>query len=102
MQLRVRGILRATLDGRMSTGSVTRLLARLRAGDAEALDRLIPLVYDELRVLARAQLRREDTGHTLGPTALVHEAYLRLIQRDELGVADRGHFFAIAAQAMRR
>lgn len=72
----------------MSTGSVTQLLARLREGDAEALDRLIPLVYDELRSLARAQLRREDTGHTLGPTALVHEAYLRLIQREELGVAD--------------
>lgn len=86
----------------MSDGSVTQLLARLRGGDAEALDRLIPLVYDELRSLARAQLRREDTGHTLGPTALVHEAYLRLTQREPLSPADRRHFFAIAAQTMRR
>lgn len=86
----------------MAAGSVTQLLARLREGDADALDRLIPLVYDELRSLARAQLRREDAGHTLGPTALVHEAYLRLMQREELGAADRGHFFAIAAQTMRR
>lgn len=86
----------------MSDGSVTQLLGRLREGDAEALDRLIPLVYDELRSLARAQLRREDPGHTLGSTALVHEAYMRLAAREELGAADRRHFFAIAAQAMRR
>lgn len=86
----------------MSAGSITQLLARLREGEADALDRLIPLVYDELRSLARAQLRREGTGHTLGPTALVHEAYLRLIQREQLGPADRHHFFAIAAQTMRR
>ncbi|HEX7049938.1 MAG TPA: sigma-70 family RNA polymerase sigma factor [Longimicrobiales bacterium] len=86
----------------MPEGPVTRLLARLREGDAEALDRLIPLVYDELRSLARAQLRREDPGHTLGSTALVHEAYMRMAGRGELGAADRRHFFAIAAQAMRR
>lgn len=83
-------------------GPVTQLLRRLREGDVGALDRLIPLVYDELRALARAQLRREDTGHTLGSTALVHEAYLRLAGREGLSPADRHHFFAIAAQAMRR
>jgi RNA polymerase sigma factor (TIGR02999 family) len=86
----------------MTDGSVTQLLTRLRAGDAEALDRLVTVVYDELRSLARAYLRNEQTGHTLGSTALVHEAYLRLAQREELDVADRRHFFAIAAQAMRR
>lgn len=86
----------------MSDGSITNWLARLRAGDAEALDRLLPLVYDELRVLARSQLRKEDVGHTLGATALVHEAYVRLAEREKLHPEDRRHFFAIAAQAMRR
>lgn len=87
---------------RMSDGSVTLLLARLRDGDADALDRLVPLVYEELRSLARAQLRREDVGHTLGSTALVHEAYIRLARREPFDATDRRHFFAIAAQAMRR
>ncbi|MGH7574710.1 MAG: ECF-type sigma factor [Longimicrobiales bacterium] len=86
----------------MSDGSVTQLLARLHEGDADALDRLVALVYDELRSLAKAQLRREDMGHTLGSTALVHEAYIRLARRAELRAADRRQFFAIAAQAMRR
>lgn len=86
----------------MFDSPVTQLLARIREGDAEALDQLLPLVYDELRSLARAQLRREDVGHTLGPTALVHEAYLRLVRIQGLDATDRGHFFAIAAQAMRR
>ncbi|MGE0442270.1 MAG: sigma-70 family RNA polymerase sigma factor [Gemmatimonadales bacterium] len=82
--------------------SVTDCLARLRDGDAGALDRLLPLVYDELRALAGAQLRHERTGHTLSATALVHEAYVRLADRDRLGARDRSHFFAIAAQSMRR
>jgi RNA polymerase sigma factor (TIGR02999 family) len=82
--------------------SVTTLLHRLRDGDAGALDHLLPLVYDELRSLARAYLRNERTGHTLGATALVHEAYLRLASREHLEPGDRRHFFAIAAQAMRR
>jgi RNA polymerase sigma factor (TIGR02999 family) len=74
----------------------------MRAGEAGALDRLLPLVYAELRILAASQLRDERTGHTLGATALVHEAYVRLADRDALGVKDRSHFFAIAAQSMRR
>lgn len=86
----------------MTQGPVTALIAQLREGDAEALDRLVPLIYQELRTLARSQLRREAPGHTLGSTALVHEAYMRLSRRDRIGPADRRHFFAIAAEAMRR
>jgi RNA polymerase sigma factor (TIGR02999 family) len=82
--------------------SVTDCLARLRSGQPGALDALLPLVYDELRAIARRQLRREDTGHTLGATALVHEAYLRLADRDHLSPNDRQHFLALAAQSMRR
>jgi RNA polymerase sigma factor (TIGR02999 family) len=74
----------------------------MRAGEHGALDRLLPLVYDELRAIAGAQLRSERTGHTLGATALVHEAYVRLADRDRLDVKDRSHFFAVAAQSMRR
>lgn len=85
-----------------SNASVTDCLARLRSGDARALDQLLPLVYDELRALAGAQLRNERTGHTLGATALVHEAYVRLAERDRLAPRDRSHFFALAAQSMRR
>lgn len=86
----------------MSDEGLTRWLSRLRDGDAEALDRLLPIVYDELRVLARSQLLNENPGHTLGATALVHEAYMRLSRRNVIDPADRSHFFAIAAQAMRR
>jgi RNA polymerase sigma-70 factor, ECF subfamily len=86
----------------MADPSVTECLELMRAGDAQAIDRLLPLVYDQLRVLARSQLRREDTGSTLGATALVHEAYMRLTERETLSPKDRSHFFAIAAQSMRR
>ena len=86
----------------MADGGLTQWLARLREGDNEALDQLLPLVYDELRLLARSQLRNESPGHTLGATALVHEAYLRLSQRRVIAPEDRSHFFAIAAQCMRR
>lgn len=86
----------------MSPGPITHWLTRLRAGDHDALDRLFPLLYDELKIVARAQLAREATGHTLGPTALVHEAYVRLAEREKLAPEDRRHFFAIASQAMRR
>ena len=86
----------------MSESSVTAWLHRLRDGDAQALDRLLPLVYDELRGLARAQLADERSAHTINPTALVHEAYVRLTERERLNPDDRRHFFAIAAQAMRR
>jgi RNA polymerase sigma factor (TIGR02999 family) len=85
-----------------ATGPVTQALARLRAGAPNALDQILPLMYDELKIVARAQLGREDVGHTLGPTALVHEAYIRLADREKLAPADRRHFFAIASQAMRR
>jgi RNA polymerase sigma factor (TIGR02999 family) len=84
-----------------SPGEVTRLLAAWGDGDREALTALLPLVYDELRRLARSYMRRERTGHTLQTTSLVHEAYLRLVDQ-KTPWANRAHFFGIAAQAMRR
>ncbi len=81
--------------------TVTRVLAELGGGDPTALERLLPLVYDELRVIAASQLRREAPGHTLEPTALVHEAFLRLVDQRE-GFRNRSHFYGVAAQAMRR
>lgn len=86
----------------MTTGSITQWLTRLRSGDQEALDQLFPLIYDELKVVARSMLSREAPGHTLGPTALVHEAYFRLAERERISPESRHHLFAIAAQAMRR
>jgi RNA polymerase sigma factor (TIGR02999 family) len=83
-------------------GDVTRLLGRLRAGDAGASDQLMPLIYDELRRIAGAQMRRERPGHTLQSTAVVHEAYLRLMGEQDLDWQNRAHFFAIAAKTMRR
>lgn len=82
-------------------GEVTRLLEVMRAGDASALDRLLPLVYDELRALARYQVRGGVDG-ALEPTALVHEAYLKLARSGGVRAADRAHFLAIAAAAMRQ
>jgi RNA polymerase sigma factor (TIGR02999 family) len=81
---------------------VTRLLEASRDGDPRALEELLPLVYDELRSLAEAQLRRERRDHTLQPTALVHEAWIRLAGQESAEVRDRGHFLALAAMAMRR
>jgi RNA polymerase sigma-70 factor, ECF subfamily len=81
---------------------ITQLLARWANGDREALDALMPVVYVELRTIADAYLRRERTGHTLQPTALVHEAWLRLVKQDPTGFAHRKQFYALAAQAMRR
>ncbi|MEM8995007.1 MAG: sigma-70 family RNA polymerase sigma factor [Acidobacteriota bacterium] len=85
-------------------GEVTRLLATWKAGDAGAAEDLLPLVYDELRRLASSYLRRERRGHTLQATALVNEAYLRLMgpSLERAVVDNRRHFFAIAARAMRR
>jgi len=80
---------------------ITQLLVASRAGDAEALNRLLPLVYDELRKLAGHYLRRERSDHTLQPTALVHEAYIRLIDQN-VSWQNRAHFFGVAAQMMRR
>jgi RNA polymerase sigma factor (TIGR02999 family) len=85
----------------VAPGEVTRLLLAWRQGDRDALDRLIPLVYEELHRMAERYLRRERPGHTLQPTAIVNEAYLRLIGR-RVDWQDRAHFFAVAAQSMRR
>lgn len=85
-----------------TTDEVTQLLASWREGQSEAMDDLLPLVYAELRNLAAHYLRKERRGHTLQPTALVHEAYLRLIGNTPIHLNDRSHFFAVAAQAMRR
>jgi RNA polymerase sigma factor (TIGR02999 family) len=82
---------------------VTQILAAIDQGDPSAASQLLPLVYDELRRLAAAQLAREQAGQTLDATALVHEAYLRLVgPADEQRWENRGHFFAAAAEAMRR
>jgi RNA polymerase sigma factor (TIGR02999 family) len=81
---------------------VTRVLSRIESGDPAAAEQLLPLVYDELRKLAAAKLAHEKPGQTLEATGLVHEAYLRLVQSDPAGWSDRGHFFAAAAEAMRR
>ena len=81
---------------------LTQLLEQIRRGEAGATERLLPLVYDELRRLARARMAAERPGHTLQPTALVHEAYLRLIGSGNVSWESRGHFFAAAAEAMRR
>jgi RNA polymerase sigma factor (TIGR02999 family) len=83
-------------------GEVTRLLRSVGDGDADALARVFPLLYHHLRRLADAQLRREAQGHTLTPTDLVHEAYLKLAPGQSLDARDRAHFLAIAARAMRQ
>jgi RNA polymerase sigma factor (TIGR02999 family) len=83
------------------SAEVVRLLDEWHRGDQAAYDRLIPLVYGELRRLARGQLRREGAGHSLQPTLLVHEAYLRLANAD-VDWRDRTHFFSVAARVMRR
>jgi RNA polymerase sigma-70 factor (ECF subfamily) len=81
---------------------VTALLSQLTQGNHEASEKLIPLVYDELKRLARAYMRRERPDHTLQPTALVHEAYLKLVEQRSVDWQSRAHFFGIAAQVMRR
>lgn len=82
--------------------SVTKLLSEWSGGNNSALDALMPLVYDELRRIARRFLRRESAEHTLQPTALVHEAFIRLNDQKEVSWQNRAHFFAIAAKMMRR
>lgn len=81
---------------------ITRMLREWSSGDSEAINRLIPLVYDELHRQAARYLRRENKGHTLQTTALIHEAYLKLVDQRDVEWQNRAHFFAIAAQAMRR
>lgn len=87
---------------RQTPENVTQLLIDWSKGDKEALDNLVPLVYDELRRQAARYLRHERAGHTLQTTALIHEAYLRLVDQRNVHWQNRAHFFGIAAQMMRR
>ena len=83
-------------------GEVTRLLVAYRDGDQHAFERLVPIVYDDLRRIARAHLRRKRAGHTLDTTVLVHEAYLRLVDQSQANFEDRKHFLSVCARAMRQ
>lgn len=85
-----------------SSNEVTRLLRAWREGDQAAMESLVPLVYDELRRLAKSYMRRERAGHSLQTTALVHEAYLKLIDASQVDWQNRAHFFGIAARLMRQ
>ncbi len=85
-----------------TTENVTQLLVELSNGNHAVVDALLPLIYDELRNLAANYLRRERRDHTLQPTALVHEAYLRLVDQRSVNWQNRAHFFGVAAQLMRR
>lgn len=85
-----------------NTGNITQLLNEYKSGNREAIDEIFPLVYDELRKLAASRLRTERDDHTLQPTALVHEAYLRLIEQNKQTWENRVHFFGLAAEMMRR
>ena len=91
-----------TDDVDSTSSAVTELLLAWSAGDSEALDRLVPLVYDELRRIARRARRREAQGGTLQTTALVHEAYLRLVDQSRADWRHQAQFFSVAAQMMRR
>lgn len=93
---------RLTNDLMPPSRDVTGLLDDWTRGDARALDRLLPLVYDELRRVAARQLRRERADHTLQPTALVHEAYVKLIDQRQVDWRNRAHFYGVASQVMRR
>jgi len=94
-------ILRGT-RGLSDEGEVTVLLRELAGGNRQALDELVPLVYEQLHAIARHQMANEDEGHTLNPTALVHEAYVRIAGLNRIEWQDRAHFFAIASRAIRR
>src|SRR5436190_16263706 len=85
-----------------SSGDVTALLGEWSRGNASALNQLLPLVYAELRRIAARQLRAERVGHSLQPTALVHEVYLRLVDQRQMDWNNRAHFFGVSAQVMRR
>ncbi len=80
---------------------ITQILFELKNGEQHALDELLPLVYDELRRLAKSYLKKERSNHTLQPTALVHEAYLRLVGQNEIEWQNRAHFFGVSARLMR-
>lgn len=83
-------------------GAVTQLLARAKAGNTSALEELVPIVYAELRRIAGRYVRRERAGHSLQATALVHEAYMRLLKDEDLSFENRAHFLGIAARSMRQ
>jgi RNA polymerase sigma factor (TIGR02999 family) len=85
-----------------SRHDVTTLLLRWRDGEKDALDRLVPIIYADLRRMARSRLRAERDGHSLQTTALVHEVYLRLVDADRITLENRAHFFAVAARLMRQ
>jgi RNA polymerase sigma factor (TIGR02999 family) len=97
----MKGLFAYPMSPNQSNDDVTGLLQRWQAGDADALERLLPLVYDELRRVARARLRQEQPGHTLQATALVHEAYLRLVGSRPPTSQTRTHLFGVAARLMR-
>lgn len=86
----------------MIDSNVSALLTKIAAGDREASNELLPLIYSEMRRIARRHLRNERVSHTLDPTGLVHEAYLRLLGSPSIRWVDTGHFFAVASTAMRR
>jgi len=86
----------------MPSGDITETLANLSRGDPQALERLLPIVYNEMRRLAAGYLRNERAGHTLQPTALAHEAFLRIVVQKDVSWQSRAHFLGVAAQAMRR
>ena len=94
--------LRINLLKNQTAGPVTELLNRVTGGDREAFDDLIPLVYRELHRIADGYLRRELHNHTLQPTALIHEAYMRLVEFGRSGYQNRAHFFGVAARVMRQ
>ena len=89
-------------DDQKDMGDVTQMLVSYGNGDRAVLDALLPLVYDELRLIARGYLRKERPDHTLQPTGLVHEAYLRLINQQRVDWRNRAQFFGLAANMMRR
>src|SRR5271165_36861 len=90
------------MDGMVQSGEISVLLRAWSAGDPGALEKLTPIVYDELHRLARRYMRRERPGHSLQTTALVNEAYTRLVDYKRMQWQDRAHFFAVSAQLMRR
>jgi RNA polymerase sigma-70 factor (ECF subfamily) len=101
----IRSLFKVSIINKMSnpaTHEVTRLLAEWAKGNEQALDDLTPLVYQELRRLAASYLRKERQGHTLQPTALVHEAYLRLVDQTSPSLQNRSHFYGVAARLMRQ
>jgi len=95
-------LLNPRVHGKMASDQVTQLLVQLGGGNRAAVNELTPLVYQELKRIAGGQLRNERPGHTLQATALVHEAYLKLVDQRDVSWQNRAHFFGVAAQVMRR